>query len=61
RYIEKEKPKELDIVCPKCGEGKIVVRKTRRGRIFYGCSRYPDCDYASWTKPDGENKQGDES
>ena len=32
-------------------EGDIVVRKTRKGRIFYGCSRYPDCKYASWTRP----------
>ena len=57
RYIEKEKPKEFDIVCPKCGKGKIVQRKTRRGKVFYGCSRYPDCDYASWTMPEEEKKE----
>jgi DNA topoisomerase-1 len=39
------------IKCPKCQKGEIVRRKTKKGRFFYGCSRYPDCDYASWTKP----------
>ncbi len=56
-YIEKQKPKEFDIVCPKCGKGKIVQRKTRRGKLFYGCSRYPDCDYASWTLPENKDKK----
>lgn len=37
--------------CPKCGEGEVIRRRTRKGRFFYGCSRYPDCDFASWTKP----------
>ena len=37
--------------CPKCGQGEIVRRRTKKGRFFYGCSKYPDCDYASWTKP----------
>ncbi len=40
--------------CPKCGEGTILRRRTRKGRTFYGCSRYPDCDYASWTAPGSE-------
>jgi len=39
------------IKCPKCQNGEIVRRWTKKGRLFYGCSRYPDCDYASWTKP----------
>lgn len=42
---------KLDIKCPKCGLGSVVVKKTKKGRIFYGCERYPDCDFASWTKP----------
>ncbi len=46
-------PVSLDIKCPKCQEGEIVQRKTRKGRIFYGCSRYPDCDLATWQKPTG--------
>lgn len=37
--------------CPKCEEGLVVRRKTKRGRFFYGCSRYPSCDFASWTNP----------
>lgn len=39
--------KEIDLPCPKC-ESKIVQRKTRKGRIFYGCSAYPTCDFAAW-------------
>ena len=39
------------IVCPKCGEGEVVAKKSRRGKIFYGCNRYPDCDQAFWNKP----------
>jgi len=37
--------------CPKCKEGDVIERKTKRKRVFYGCSRYPDCDFASWDKP----------
>ncbi|MDI9388572.1 MAG: type I DNA topoisomerase [Synergistota bacterium] len=39
--------------CPKCGEGDVVKRRSRKGRIFYGCSRYPDCDFVSWNPPSG--------
>lgn len=39
------------VTCPKCGQGEIVERKSRRGRIFYGCSRYPACDFTLWDKP----------
>jgi DNA topoisomerase-1 len=42
------------IVCPKCGEGEVVAKKSRRGKIFYGCNRYPDCDQAFWNKPVSE-------
>ncbi len=38
--------------CSKCLEGTIIRRKTKKGRFFFGCSKYPDCDYASWTKPE---------
>ena len=41
------------VSCPKCG-GKIVARKSRRGRAFYGCDRYPDCDYTTWDEPQQE-------
>lgn len=37
--------------CPKCKEGALRERKSKKGRVFYGCSRYPECDFASWDKP----------
>lgn len=43
--------KDTGVSCPKCEEGNVVERKTKKGRTFYGCSRYPKCDYATWTKP----------
>lgn len=45
---------KLDINCPKCGQGQMLERHSKRGKIFYGCSRYPDCDFALWDKPTGE-------
>ncbi len=42
---------ESTIDCPTCKEGKVVTKRTRKGRTFWGCSRYPDCEYASWTNP----------
>jgi len=56
KYIkkqEKEAPKEI-MDCPKCKEGKVVERKTRKGKIFYGCNNYPKCDFASWDLPINE-------
>ena len=44
-YLEK-----IGIACPKCGKD-IVIRKTRKGRKFYGCENYPECDFNSWQKP----------
>lgn len=37
--------------CPTCAEGDVILRRTKKGRIFWGCSRYPQCDYASWKNP----------
>ncbi len=46
---EKEDAELAKIPCPKCGKGTIVKRKTKkRGKIFYGCSEYPKCDFAAW-------------
>jgi DNA topoisomerase I len=41
----------------------LVARRTRKGRVFFGCSRYPDCDYSTWKLPgkDGKNADGDET
>jgi DNA topoisomerase I len=44
-------PVPLGIKCPKCGVGDLAERRTKRGRTFYGCLRYPDCDYSTWNKP----------
>ena len=42
--------KDTGAKCPKCG-GSIVERRTKRGRLFYGCRNYPDCDYVTWDTP----------
>lgn len=39
------------VKCPKCGEGEIIQRKSKYGKIFYGCNKYPDCDFVSWNEP----------
>ena len=44
---------DTGVKCPKCG-GAIVERKTRRGRNFYGCKNYPECDYTTWDQPQKE-------
>jgi DNA topoisomerase-1 len=43
--------KDIGIDCPTCGEGHVVERRSKKGRIFYGCDRYPECDFVSWDKP----------
>ena len=45
---------EIGVSCPDCGN-PLVVRRTKRGRIFYGCSDYPDCKFVSWNKPSGKS------
>jgi DNA topoisomerase-1 len=41
---------KIGVTCPQDG-GEVVERKTRKGRTFYGCSNYPECDFTSWKKP----------
>ncbi len=54
KYIKKEEKETIELAdCPKC-EGKIIEKRTRKGKNFYGCSNYPKCDFASWYKPTGE-------
>ncbi|MBM7701854.1 type I DNA topoisomerase [Metabacillus iocasae] len=43
--------KEIGVKCPKCEEGNIVERKSKKKRMFYGCDRFPSCDFVSWDKP----------
>ncbi|MFA5839671.1 MAG: type I DNA topoisomerase [Candidatus Margulisiibacteriota bacterium] len=50
--------KKIDAKCPKCG-GDISERRTRRGKIFYGCSNWPKCDFATWQRPAPEKKEGE--
>lgn len=44
-YLEK-----IGVLCPLCG-GEVVIRKTKKGRKYYGCENHPDCDFMSWQKP----------
>nr|WP_285852591.1 type I DNA topoisomerase [Paenibacillus lactis] len=43
--------KDIGVTCPKCKEGHVVERRSKKGRIFFGCDRYPECDFVSWDKP----------
>ena len=45
---------KVGVTCPKCHKGEIILRKSKRGKAFYGCSKYPECDFISWNKPTGE-------
>ncbi len=47
-------PKETGVQCPECKQGTIQEKKSRRGKIFYSCSRYPDCKFALWNPPIAE-------
>lgn len=52
KFIEPlEKPKNTEVACPKCKEGTILERRSRRGKVFFSCDRYPKCDYAIWNMP----------
>lgn len=52
-YIKKEEKEIKEIMnCPKC-EGKIIEKTTRKGKVFYGCSNYPQCKVAVWDMPNG--------
>lgn len=54
KYIKQEKKEIVTICkCPKC-DGDIIEKKTRRGKVFYGCNKYPKCDVALWDEPTGE-------
>jgi DNA topoisomerase-1 len=47
-YLEK-----IGVPCPKCGK-EVVIKKTKKGRIYYGCEANPDCDFMTWQKPSTE-------
>ena len=48
-YLEK-----IGVACPKCGKD-LVIRKTKKGRRYYGCENNPECDFMSWQKPSEEH------
>ena len=48
------KQKTIGVKCPECSEGEIVERRSRKGKTFYGCNRYPDCKFVAWAKPVAE-------
>ena len=50
-----EDPALKNISCPTCTKGTVVRRRSKKGRTFYGCSRWPDCDFVSWTLPKKED------
>src|SRR5207244_1740148 len=52
KYIKRE---TTGVACPRAGcKGEIVVKKSKRGKVFYGCSEYPKCDAVYWDKPIAE-------
>ncbi len=54
KYTESLPQNNLGIKCPKCQEGNMVAKRTKRNKIFYGCDRFPKCDFALWDKPINE-------
>lgn len=55
KYIEPlEKPEDMGVECPECHKGSMLKRKSRYGKIFFSCERYPDCTYAVWNQPVAE-------
>ncbi|MGQ7356293.1 type I DNA topoisomerase [Streptococcus suis] len=49
----KQITKEIGVTCPVCHQGQVIERKSKRNRLFYGCDRYPECEFTSWDKPVG--------
>ena len=45
---------KIDVTCPVCGKGDVVLRRSKKGRTFYGCSDYPECSFVSWDRPTGQ-------
>ncbi len=48
KYIKQE---TVGLKCPTCHVGDVAVKRSKRGKTFYGCTRYPDCDFTAWDKP----------
>ncbi len=48
------KQKTIGVKCPECTEGEVVERRSKRGKTFFGCNRYPDCNFVAWARPVAE-------
>jgi DNA topoisomerase I len=48
------KQKTIGVSCPECSEGEISERRSKKGKTFFGCTRYPDCSFVAWAKPVNE-------
>lgn len=48
------KPIKLGFACPRCSEGELLEKRSRRGKVFFSCSRYPKCDFVTWDRPVAE-------
>ncbi|MEO8125970.1 MAG: type I DNA topoisomerase, partial [Bryobacteraceae bacterium] len=48
------KQKTIGVACPNCTQGEVVERRSKRGKTFFGCNRYPECDFVAWGKPIAE-------
>ncbi|MFH0859429.1 MAG: type I DNA topoisomerase [Patescibacteria group bacterium] len=57
KHTEPLEKEMLNIKCPQCQKGDLVTKKTRKGKIFYACNQYPNCEFALWDKPTGEKCQ----
>lgn len=59
KNLKENEPQKIGLKCPKCNEGDVVEKQARKGRRrkFWGCNRYPDCDFASWKNPLEEDKE----
>ncbi len=56
KYVKKEEKTTIEVCnCPMC-DGKVIEKRTKKGKIFYGCNNYPKCKYASWNKPENNEK-----
>ncbi|MEF8847328.1 MAG: type I DNA topoisomerase [Candidatus Paceibacterota bacterium] len=51
KYTEPLDKNKLNIECPECSKGELVQKRTKSGKVFYGCNQYPDCEFAVWDKP----------
>lgn len=45
---------KIGVMCPKCEKGEIIEKRSKKGRTFYGCDQYPECDFVSWDQPHTE-------